>query len=309
MTSMNLAVLDFSYAGMTKSIEQATQNGFYSVNLGDNAQTIAARSILERLGVPASEIARVDRDTLPHYSGPSVALIMNGVFYERNFPVPPSITPIFVGFCTKSTELVAQHRDWFIRHGPVGCRDFATAALMREAGIDAFVTGCITMTLPRREQPPRRRRFLVVHGSGSGLLPPAVLKHIPARLMDRAEFIYHRLPSNEIPLSTASRAWIENYEQHLLHRYRDEAALVLTPLLHVASPCLGMGVPVIVCRRDRDSRFGFLEGLMPIHTPDDADKIRWNIGATDIGTAAETLIETLTNAIARIKQGWDKELR
>lgn len=297
---MTFGILEFSYAGATKSIDMVQRDGFYTANLGDNAQTIAARLLLERLGVPSAAILRVDRDSLPIYDGPPVALIMNGVFYDRNFPVPDTVTPIFIGFCTKSAELIARHRDWFVAHGPVGCRDFATAALMRDAGIDAFVTGCITMTLPRREAPPKRRRLLIVHGAGSGLLPPAVLKHVPARLMDRAEFIYHRLPCREIPLSAASRQWIEGYEEHLLRRYREEAALVLTSLLHVASPCLGMGVPVILCRRDRDSRFGFLQQLIPVHTPDEVERIKWTPAALDLTDTADALTAALTNAMARI---------
>lgn len=300
MAPLTFAVLEFSYAGASKSMEMVERDGFYTANLGDNAQTIAARLLLERLGVPASSIARVDRDSLPLYDGPPVALVMNGVFYDRNFPVPATVTPIFIGFCTKSVELVARHRDWFIAHGPVGCRDFATAALMRDAGVDAFVTGCITMTLPRRAEPPRRRRLLIVHGTGSGLLPPAVLKHIPTRLLDRAEFIHHRLPCHDIPLSAASRLWIEGYEEHLLRRYREEAALVLTPLLHVASPCLGMGVPVVLCRRDRDSRFDFLERLIPVHTPDDVGRIKWTPAIADISEAADALSTALANALTRI---------
>lgn len=300
---MKAGVLEFSYAGFAKSFAKVEAHSFYTTNLGDNAQTIAARQLLERLHIASSDIVGVDRDSLPAYAGEPVALVMNGVFYDHNFPVPPAITPIFVGFCTKSEALVHRYRDWFKRFEPIGCRDTATAHLMEAAGIAAIVTGCITMTLPTRPRPPRKPRLLVVYGAGTGLLPPQVLKHVPPELMDRAEFIHHRLPANEIPLSAASRAWIERYEAHLIGRYRDEAQLVLTPLLHVASPCLGMGVPVVLCRKDRDSRFGFLETMTRLYTPDAVAEIDWNPAPVDISAPVAFLIGQLRKRLAGALHG------
>ncbi|MCZ8078354.1 MAG: hypothetical protein O9289_02295 [Rhodobacteraceae bacterium] len=104
--AMICAVLEFSYAGTDTSPKLLVKNGFYTANLGDCAQTIAARGVLERLGLTAADVPGIDRDTLPDYDGPPAALLMNGVFYDRNFPVSDRITPVFIGFCTKSAALV-----------------------------------------------------------------------------------------------------------------------------------------------------------------------------------------------------------
>jgi hypothetical protein len=226
---------------------------------------------------------------------------MNGVFYDRNFPIPNAIHPIFVGFCTKSAGLVERYRDWFKRFEPIGCRDFATAELMRAHGIEAIVTGCLTMTLPRRQAPPAKGRLFVVHGSGAGQLPSECLKYVPDVLLDSAEFIHNRLAANEIPLSAVSRAWIERYQAHLLDRYRTEASLVLTPLLHVASPCVAMGVPVILCRKNHDTRFDYIKTLLPLYTPDDVAAIDWTPSAIDINRTAARLTAMVMQSLASIR--------
>jgi hypothetical protein len=298
--AMICAVLEFSYAGTDTSPKLLAKNGFYTANLGDCAQTIAARGVLERLGLTAADVPGIDRDTLPDYDGPPAALLLNGVFYDRNFPVSDRITPVFIGFCTKSAALVQAHRDWFLRHGPVGCRDKATAALLAAEGIPAFVTGCVTLTLQRRPAHKRGKRFLVVYGEGKGALPPQVLRHIPPDLLDVAEFIHHRLPVNQLPLLPESRGWILRYEEHLLARYREEALLVLTPLLHVATPCLAMGVPVVLCRRNHDTRFDFVDGLLPVHTPDTAATIDWRPALVDVDPMAGAMEQALRDRLVAL---------
>ncbi|WP_019903263.1 polysaccharide pyruvyl transferase family protein [Methylobacterium sp. 77] len=298
---MKIGILDFSYANAAKSIRKLHEDSFYTVNLGDNAQSIAARQLLSRLGCDTSDIVTVDRDTLPTYSGGPVALIMNGVFYERNFPVPNAVIPIFVGFCTKSIELIQRYRDWFKRYEPIGCRDIETARLFEAEGIEASVTGCVTMTFPLRVREPRKKRLFVVHGSGAGKLPSTVLKHIPHHLLDDAEFLFHRLPVSELPLADSSRRWIERYEEDILDRYRNEASLVLTPLLHVASPCLAMGVPLVLCRKDRDTRFGFLQTLTRVYTPDEVSEIVWNPSPVDLRVLAESFGQELKRRLDLVR--------
>jgi len=296
---VKLGILDFSYANTKKSVQKLRDDAFYTINLGDNAQSIAARDLLSRVGYDASNIVTVDRDMLASYSGEPVALIMNGVFFERNFPVPDAVIPIFVGFCTKSERLIRDHSEWFKRFQPVGCRDVETARMLTAAGIQATVTGCVTMTFPRRTRAPDKSRMFIVYGSGAGKLPSAVLKHIPHDLLDDAEFIYHRLPVNEMPLTEASRRWIEHYEEGLLGRYRKEASLVLTPLLHVATPCLAMGVPLVLCRTNWDTRFGFVEKFTRIYTPDDVSEVVWRCEAPDIRGEAELFVEDLRLKITK----------
>ncbi len=274
---MKYGVLGFSYAGFKHFEYSLSSVGYYSSNLGDNAQTIASRQAWRSVGVRDEDILLIDRDTLPKYSGEPVALIMNGVFILESLPAPASVTPIFLGFCADE-PVVAAHADWLRLHAPIGCRDFKTAENCRAQGIEAFVTGCATLTLPPRNSNPQHDRLFVVLG-WPHLLPSTIYKHIPSRLLDSAEFIQHRHMEGTFPLSYEQQLFNEALERHLLRRYQEEASIVLTPLLHVAAPCVAMKVPVILCRVDRDSRFGLLEEMVPLYTPDRFHEINWTPGA------------------------------
>ncbi|MFW2830580.1 hypothetical protein [Sphingomonas sp. ID0503] len=278
---MKAGVLTFSYAGTAGFARQIEREGHFTANLGDNAQTIAARALLKRLGVAEDDIVGVDRDTLADYDGEPVALITNGVFWERSLPMPPQVHPVFVGF-NAAEAVVRRHRGWLAGQGTIGCRDVATADHLRAHGIAADVTGCVTMTLPTRAYAPADGRLLIVHGAGAGVLPPEIHDHIPTHLAAGAETIFHRSPVSELPVSRSGRDALDTIEAAMLARYRDTAALVLTSLLHVASPCIGMGIPVILFRRDLDPRFTYLAEKMPVYTPDRAGEIDWNPSLPDV---------------------------
>lgn len=292
---MKFGALGFSYAGFAPFARSQQELGFYTANLGDMAQTIATRELYRSLGIAERDIVVIDRDRLPLYAGEPAALLMNGVFPGHSFPIPETITPVFIGFTT-AAPVVRKQRDLLRRHAPIGCRDAATMTMLREHGIDAYVSGCVTMTLPRRSQAPAAERLFIVYGARAGELPSAVLRHIPPRLLDSAVLIDHRLPVGEFPLPPDSAGWIERYERHLLNRYRDEASLVLTPLLHVSSPCLAMGVPAIIARRDRDPRFSLIGDILPVHT-DRFEEIDWAPGAPGCETIARSYRQRVAQAL------------
>ena len=153
---MRFGVLDFSYATFDHFEEAMRVAGSYSVNLGDYAQTIAARQAYAQLGVPADQIVPIDRDTLNQYSGQPAVLLMNGNFHEHSLPASEAIRPLFAGFSAFEPTF-ARHQAWLKRFAPLGCRDPHTARLARSYGIDATTTGCVTLTLPRREREPAQR--------------------------------------------------------------------------------------------------------------------------------------------------------
>ena len=295
---MKFGALGFSYAGFDHFGRASQEQGFYTANLGDTAQTVATRGLYRSLGIAEQDIVVIDRDRLPLYAGEPAVLLMNGVFYGRCFPIPEAITPIFIGF-NASAAVVREHRELLRRHAPIGCRDAATMAALLENGIDAYVSGCVTMTLPRRVRAPAGGRLFIVYGAGAGQLPSAVLRHIPPRLMDSAVLLDHRLPVGEFPLSPASMGWIERYESHLLNRYRDEASLVLTPLLHVSSPCLAMGVPVIIARKNHDPRFSLIGDILPMHA-ERFEEIDWAPEAPGCEAIARSYRQRVAQALRGI---------
>lgn len=45
--------------------------------------------------------------------------------------------------------------------------------------------------------------------------------------------------------------------------------------MHIASPCIGMGVPVVLVRKSIDYRFSWIDKYIPIYTEKDVNNINW----------------------------------
>ena len=132
------------------------------------------------------------------------------------------------------------------------------------------------MTIPRRRPEVDANRILIIYGAGAGALPSAILKGMPPRYLDSAEFIFQRIPVTLFPLDEAGRSGVEMYARGLLDHYAASAKLVVTPLHHAATPCMALGIPVIICREAMDPRFSLLSALTRVYTPECFDEIDWN---------------------------------
>lgn len=273
MYTQRIGYLEFRYGADPKR---------RTANVGDSIQSIAVRRLLKRLAIDDANIVGVDRDALTQYAGPPVKLIMNGCFNERCFPLPSQITPIFFGFNAESEAVITRNKALFRQHQPIGCRDNATKALFDKHRIAAYVTGCATLTLDRRTQAADDAAAPVIaFGAGSGVLQQKLLENIPKPVLEHACLIYQRESVGEIPLSDESVGKMDALAQTYLDRYT-KASMVVTPLLHVASPCVAMGIPVVLARRDRDDRFTAIDRLLPVYTPREFASIDWRVRPLDI---------------------------
>lgn len=297
--SMKFGYLEFRYGKKSGAFDEnfASQNS--SINIGDNIQTLAVRNLFNRIGIPSAQVIGVDRDDLPNYCGESVMLLMNGCFYNRCFPLAENITPVFFGFNTASESVVIRNRSMFQAHQPIGCRDAATMELMTKHNILAYVSGCATLTLDRRDSEPVVAKTIISHGSGSGEFPGSLLEHIPASLLGNAAFIFQRSSAKTFPLDDAGLKRADKIARSYLEKYRMSASLVITPLLHVASPCLAMGIPVIIARKDLDARFTAINKLTPVHTPDNFGSINWQPETVEL----EPIKIVMENVVRQVIKG------
>lgn len=300
---MKIGVPVFGYQNFDVFRQHVASRGFFTANLGDNMQSIAIRLLLERIGVPAEDVVSVNRDDLANYSGPPVALIMNGVFLDWSFPPPPQVKPLFVGFNAPEVT-IARFRDYFAAHQPIGCRDTATAEVFAKHGIEAYVTGCLTLTIPARNEPPVAGKVLLVYGgaynTGVGDFPAAALKTMPSSHYDRMEYVFQRLPLASHPLTEQCCLQVERYARDLLDHYSRHASLVITPLHHAATPCMALGIPVVICRNAMDPRFSFLSEITSVYTPPTFDRIDWNPPAVDIEPIRRGLTQLVREKIAAL---------
>jgi hypothetical protein len=298
---MKAGVLTFGYDHFVRMEAQAQSPGFYTINLGDNMQSLAIRHVLAEAKVPVEQTLPVNRDAMRDYSGEPVALLMNGCFYDHCFPIPPAIKPVFIGF--QAAEKVIQNNlEELKRHAPIGCRDTHTTTLLNKYGVEAFTTGCLTLALPRRAAAPAKGRVFLVFGTGAGAFPAAVLRHMPQDLLSTAEFVYQRMVVTSHPRTGREMAEAEHYAHHLLKTYRAEASLVVTPLHHAATPCIAAGVPVVLCRARDDTRFSFLSSLMPIYGVDRLQEIDWRPEPVDIDVIRANLIRLVKEKLVPLLQ-------
>jgi len=280
----------FSYKNFRHFARDRVKSGFYTINLGDNMQTLAVKALYGKLGISEGDVVSVDRDSMASYTGSPVCLIMNGCFYRWSFPIPENIIPVFIGFQARE-DVISEFVDFFKRHEPIGCRDQVTADLFQKHGVAAFTTGCLTMTFGVRRSPPANGRVLIVYGSGAGAIPQGILKHIPGHLLDNAEFIFQRKVVHSYPLNETEMEHAELYARHLLRDYRHRASLVITPLHHAAAPCMASGIPVIICRERDDPRFSYLRTITRVYLPEDFPNIKWDVKPVNIAPIRKAMIE------------------
>tara|TARA_R110001592_G_scaffold71651_2_gene218920 strand:- start:1707 stop:2678 length:972 start_codon:yes stop_codon:yes gene_type:complete len=236
-------------------------------NVGDNIQSLAAKQFLPRVDV------YVNREKLAEYKGPKLKVIMNGWFTHNihNWVPSEDIIPLFVSFHINNTAAPFMLNEkgivYLKKHQPIGCRDQFTADTLKSKGIEAYFSGCLTLTLdtykaadpergdaiyivdPLYSYPKLDRHFYDLKSTLRNSLNGKIFelnkkkrhlkKIISKELLDSAIYINQEPPANKY-------SDVEKFKmaENLLNRYA-KAKLVITSRIHCALPCLAMGTPVI----------------------------------------------------------------
>lgn len=117
------------------------------INIGDYIQAVAASQFLNKID------GYIEREQLKEYKGEPCAVIMNGWYMHHPEQWPPNneIKPLFIAFhINKMVEekfLSKESVDYLKMHQPIGCRDTHTMNLLKDKGVDAYFSGCLTLTL------------------------------------------------------------------------------------------------------------------------------------------------------------------
>jgi hypothetical protein len=302
----------------------------YSTNLGDEIQTLSATQFLPRVDT------LIERDRLHWYRNrPPVFVIFNGWFTNPpSWPPPDSISPLFVAFHAAIPELLVNRRfaSYFKRHEPIGCRSLSTLEAFRRIGVDAYFSGCLTLTI-KRHQVARTDRIYAVDVD-----PSLYANLVPSNIKDKVLHLSHEFPPADAAFLTKAKwnsvhlglraiykwdwgrsalaaagnrisriqhAFRLSKAQELLARY-SSAKLVITSRLHCALPCLALGTPVLLLRLgiESDPRFTGLRELIRFHSdPSQPIKIDWRDPEPNPDsylTYAEALKETCEAAVSRV---------
>lgn len=229
-----------------------------SYNVGDQVQSLAAKQFLPRVDY------YIDRDNLHNAAkiGEEVKVIMNGWWMSQsnNWPPPENIIPLFISFHittkNKSVENLTSRNSiaYLKKHEPIGCRDYFTRDLLRSKGVDAYFSGCLTLTLGetyKRPSQPSNDVFLVdvlyrlrSYGMFRRFNPLNKLREmktiqgiVPPELFEGAKYIIQDQKSlNENQKFAMADELLKGYAQ---------AKLVITSRIHCALPSVGIGTPVV----------------------------------------------------------------
>jgi hypothetical protein len=238
-------------------------------NIGDEIQTLAALRFLPRVDAWAHR-ERLDefKSEQPH------KIILNGWFMDCPEHWPPSdcldplivsfhltrdVTPRFNprGIVPASRILNGLDRPQYLkRHEPIGARDLDTLAQLQAAGVHAYFSGCLTLTLelPTRDQ------------ERAGVYAVDVPDVVFAYLSKDHDGPIIRVTHHNTQLEGAARF---EHASALLRLYA-AAKAVVTCRLHCALPCLAFGTPVLFIENASDSyRFDGLRDLLRHTTVDD----------------------------------------
>ncbi|MBP2237134.1 hypothetical protein J2Z31_003648 [Sinorhizobium kostiense] len=198
-------------------------------NIGDNIQTLA---VAQHIG---QECSIVDRDFLSHYAGEPCVVVMNGWFSHepQNWPPSENIIPIFFGFhlSEKARETYSRHSEYLKRFEPIGCRDRDTVETLTKWGVDAYISGCATMTFPERPRSLKGRTDVLVD--------------IRTWYFDRKERKQFRQISHKHDVPFATHATKNQLAKDLLTYYRTNARAAITSRIHCAIPCFALGIPAV----------------------------------------------------------------
>lgn len=237
-------------------------------NLGDDIQSLAAIHFLRKNGI--TDYVCVEREELNSYSGEPLALITNGWFLHKfqNFPPSDRIKPLFIGFYSHYPSLIEKHRKYFKKHEPIGCRSTSTLLACHEHGIEAYLSGCLTLGFDEVLHKESHVCIVDAHyGAEFSKFCDAFNGY--ARTMGRS-VIYASHDRDVVGTSYAERLGMA---QSLLHLY-GRSSLVITGRLHCMLPCRALNTSVKFVHPDLydDPRFKGLEDIIGGNTPDDSWK-------------------------------------
>lgn len=261
-------------------------------NIGDYFQTFAIDLIYREMGISQDQIINVDRHDLSTYEGEQIVLPLNAWFgYQEDSCIfSEKITPVFIGYHNldkKSAHLLS-------KYGLIGCRDEATFQIISKEGVQAYISGCMTVLFPKRKKEPKKKKVFLVD------LPRSVQRVIPSEIKNKAEWVSHEIPINEHNSHEREIKRLEDEARRMLLRYKDEATLVITSRLHAALPCMAMGIPVILLREGIDERFSFVEKFLPIYNitnRKEIEKVNWSGSCPDIEKFKEDVMRCACSAV------------
>lgn len=136
--------------GLMTQFPCARGRAFVCKNIGDYVQTVASRQFCPDFD---QYVEQEEANLFFPKDKEKIRLIMNGWFQWRAENWPPSeyVYPLLISMHfspLREKQLLTEEGIAFLKkYSPVGCRDLYTEHLLKEKGIPAYFSACVTLTL------------------------------------------------------------------------------------------------------------------------------------------------------------------
>ena len=223
-----------------------------AMNIGEEIQSIAGFRFLPSVD------KYVHKEKLSEYkSDKKTKLLMNGWYMWRPNFFPPSedIEPLLISMYFNEDfrrKFNKKQKEYLIKYGPVGCRDKSTEKFLKEAGVPAYFSGCLTLTLEKNPEIKKKNYILAVN------LAPHIIDLIKKRT---------NRPVYDISVLLLPNRTKERFDvaKTMLYLYQS-AHCVVSSRLHVCLPCTALQTPVLMLDASNNvlHNDGRYEGLMDL---------------------------------------------
>ena len=285
-----------------------------SVNIGNDIQFhYAIHQLYREMGIPKSDIIPVcysersafsldNEEKLIFPINEALFSIGNDRKYSMPFPLHDSVVPVFIGISLLGrTSLPENVINYLRKFEPIGCRDEFTVKFLRSLGVEAYLFGCISLTLPLRESSDRANNIVMVD------VPEEFSNYIPEDVLEHSNFINktHEL-CEELNHPCPHRRF--KICEELLGYYATEAKLIVTSRLHCAVPCVGMGIPTVYVSENHSKRLAWIDKLLPVYTRSKWKSINWNASPIDVNCIKNLMHTTARSAIECAAKGHPRKI-
>lgn len=269
-------------------------------NFGDHIQIAAINNLYEYMAVPKEQIVNISYYDIPVYDGEELILPFNLVYHFN--AISPCITPVFLGIAILGNVLSSQMEDTLRNFGPVGCRDIHTYDLMCNYQIPAYLAGCITITFPKRKEQLKEYQCNYFIDTPLSLVP----------------FIPKKLLQNAVVLNNEGYGIVLDYTENIppykfalnrLRALRDTARIVITSRLHIAAPCVAMGIPVIFATDTYKSTYSAVEKYIPMYTKEMYSEINWDPLQKSFEVEKHLLLQQAKDAVLHAYNGKKRQMQ
>lgn len=222
-----------------------------SINIGDDVQTLAMMELVQRFGRDI-EIVLVDREHLHEDSVSFLdGLIVSGWFMDHPSNWPPNNKNIlYVSFHVNSQNgtsdiLQSKHSgNDYLHATPIGCRDIGTLRRFKSIGLEAYFSGCATLTIEPTARKLQEGKILAVDPFYKVESDLEYQNWQLKNLLSPEDFGRCTLISNDSQQlsSLSSEARLKNTKAYL--QQIQDSDYILTSRIHAALPAVALGTPV-----------------------------------------------------------------